>query len=41
MVRYMAENNISEVEQLKGFNYLNYHFAQEYSNDKEFVFLKE
>jgi len=41
MVRYLAENNVTEVEQLKGFNYLDYRFASAYSNEKEFVFLRK
>lgn len=40
MVRYMAERAIDDVEAIKGFNYLNYRFSEEYSKENEFVFLR-
>lgn len=40
MVRYMAERGIEDVEEIKGFNYLNYGFSEEHSKDNEFVFLR-
>lgn len=40
MVRYMAERSIVDVEEIKGFNYLNYRFSEEHSKENEFVFLR-
>lgn len=40
MVRYMAERGIEDVEEIKGFNYLNYSYSEEYSKENEFVFLR-
>lgn len=40
MVRYMAERAIEDVEGIKGFNYLNYGYSEEYSKENEFVFLR-
>lgn len=40
MVRYMAERGIKDVEEIKGFNYLNYSYSEEYSKANEFVFLR-
>lgn len=40
MVRYMAENNIQEVEQLKCFDRLSYAYSQEDSSESQYVFLK-
>ena len=40
MVRFMAERGLTEVEDLKAFNYLNYHFAEELSSPEQFVFLR-
>ena len=39
MVRYMAENQIEDVQQIKSFNRLNYRFDQSRSDDNLFVFL--
>ena len=39
MVRYMAENQITKVEQLKCFDRLNYHFSEPHSHDDIFVFI--
>ena len=41
MVRFMAENRISEPEGLKGFNRLGYGFRADLSDDREYVFIKE
>jgi len=41
MVRYMAENQIEDPEQIKAFDRLNYHFNPVYSNDKKFVFIRK
>ena len=40
MVRFMAENNISEPEDMKQFNRLEYRFADHLSTDMEYVFIK-
>jgi cytoplasmic iron level regulating protein YaaA (DUF328/UPF0246 family) len=40
MVRYMAENNIQEIEQLKCFDRLSYVYSEENSNENQYVFLK-
>lgn len=41
MVRFMAENNISVPEEMKGFDRLGYKYSKEKSTDTEFVFVKE
>lgn len=41
MVRYAAEHNISEAEQLKSFDYEGYRYNEAASNAKEWVFLRE
>ncbi|MBT8317493.1 MAG: peroxide stress protein YaaA [Lutibacter sp.] len=40
MVRYIIDNNIENVEDLKGFNYEGYAFDQNLSNAKELVFTR-
>lgn len=40
MVRYMAENQITEPEEIKIFDRLNYRFCDSYSNAKIFVFIR-
>ena len=40
MVRFMAENNISEPEDMKQFNRLGYRFVDHLSTDMEYVFIK-
>lgn len=40
MVRYMAERNIENPEEIKGFNGLGFAFASEYSTDEEYVFIR-
>lgn len=40
MVRYMAENKIESLEQLKNFTGLNYHFSQEDSSENVFTFIR-
>jgi cytoplasmic iron level regulating protein YaaA (DUF328/UPF0246 family) len=37
-VRFMAENNITNPEQIKTFDRQNYNFATQYSDDNTFVF---
>lgn len=39
MVRFMAENSIKDLEGIKEFNSLGYHYAESYSTEKELVFL--
>ena len=39
MVRYLAENQIENVEKIKNFSELNFSYSEEYSTEKEFVFL--
>ena len=38
MVRYMAENNIEDPQEIKGFNRLGYVFREELSSETEYVF---
>ena len=38
MVKFMAENNIQNYEDLKKFNYCGYIFREELSSDREYVF---
>ncbi|WP_315168400.1 peroxide stress protein YaaA [Metaclostridioides mangenotii] len=40
MVRYLAENNITEINKIKGFQSLNFQYSEEFSTDSELVFLK-
>lgn len=40
MVRFMAENQITELSQLKKFNYDGYKYMEELSDDKKFVFVR-
>lgn len=41
MVRFMAEENIKNIEGLKSFNRLNYAFVPERSNESIYVFIKK
>ena len=40
MVRFMAEKKIEEAEELKTFNRMDYCFSEEFSGEKEYVFLR-
>lgn len=40
MVRFLAEHEIGEPERVREFEGLGYRYAEEYSSEKEFVFLK-
>ncbi|MFC2109437.1 peroxide stress protein YaaA [Bacteroidota bacterium] len=40
MVRYIIDNDINDVESLKGFNYGGYEYSEELSSDKEFIFVR-
>ena len=41
MVRYLAEHQINNAEQIKEFDRLNYRFSELYSNENMFVFLQD
>ena len=41
MVRYMAENQIENVEAIKGFDRLEYRYSAERSDENTYVFIKE
>lgn len=41
MVRYMAEYNITKPCDIKNFDVSGYHFRKDFSNDREYVFIKE
>lgn len=40
MVRFMAENKIDKIEDIKGFNRMGYTFADDFSDETTYVFLK-
>lgn len=40
MVRYMAENNVTDLEQLKSFEGLGYQYQKKISGEREYIFLK-
>ena len=40
MVRYMAQNQIKNAEDVKSFDLLDFHYAQEHSNAENFTFLR-
>ena len=41
MVRFMAENNIENPEEIKKFNRLNYEFSREYTTENNIVFIQK
>ena len=41
MVRYMAENKIEDVDEIKNFDSMDYSFNQELSTKDEFVFIQK
>ena len=41
MVRYMAENQIENVEAIKAFDRLEYHYSEKQSDENTYVFIKE
>lgn len=41
MVRFMAENNVQKVEDIKNFDRLNYTYKNELSDDTNYVFVKK
>jgi len=40
MVRYILDNNVNSLEELKGFNVEGYGFSEALSSDSEFVFTR-
>ena len=40
MVRFMAEKKIEQLEELKNFDEQGYHFAAEWSDEENYVFLR-
>ena len=40
MIRYLAENNITDIEKVKNFKELGFSYSEEHSKPNEFVFLK-
>ena len=40
MMRYMARSQIKNAEDIKSFDLLDFHYAQEHSDDKNFTFLR-
>ena len=40
MTRFIIDNNITEVSDLKSFNYDGYLFHESLSNEKEFIFTR-
>lgn len=41
MVRYMAENSVSRPEELRAFDRMQFAFAEEYSDDSTYVFIRK
>ena len=41
MVRYMAEHNVQQPEEMKEFDRLGYAFREDLSGEREYVFIKE
>jgi len=41
MVAYALKNKITQAEQLKGFDSAGYHFAEELSDDKQWIFIRD
>lgn len=41
MVRYMAEHQMEDLEQIRGFDRLSFHYAPEYSDDGKMVFISD
>ncbi len=39
MARYMAENQVEDLDKLRGFHVLGYEFSKRHSTEKEWVFL--
>ena len=40
MVRYMAENSITDLEAIQGFDRLGFKYSDEYSSADKYVFIK-
>ena len=41
MVRFMAENNIEDPEDIKNFKKLNYRYSAEHTTENNIVFIQE
>ena len=41
MVRYLAENQIENIEEVKGFDRLDFQYSEEYSKENTFVFIRK
>ena len=41
MVRYMAENQVEQIEKIKDFDRLDYAYAEDLSDENTYVFLKK
>ena len=41
MVRYMAQHQIEDVEEIRNFSGLSFGYAPEYSDDNKFVFVSQ
>lgn len=41
MVRFMAENNIQNPDQIKDYKRMGYAYREDLSSEKEFVFLRD
>lgn len=41
MVRFMAENNVEDPEEMKAFNRLGYFFDEELSSEREYVYIRK
>ena len=40
MTRYIIDNNVNTIEDIKGFNYEGYGFSESMSTDTELVFIR-
>lgn len=40
MARFMAENRVEDPEQLKAYDRMHYHFFEELSNEREYIFIR-
>ncbi len=41
MARYVIDNQITKVDDLKGFDYEDYHYSEEFSSEDEWVFIRK
>ena len=40
MVRYLAEKQIEDIEEVKGFDRLDFRYSEEYAKEDTFVFIR-